>query len=108
VYIILWISQSRCLTPISACDPACIWLQYRQDPCRATLHHVGPRQQLTTGHLSQLTSNCSVDIQRVSTASDVGNEQSGCIWFQGFIQVYRNHYLFVIFLVRSKEKEKQW
>jgi hypothetical protein len=27
MYIILWISQSRCLTSISACDPAYMWLQ---------------------------------------------------------------------------------
>jgi hypothetical protein len=32
VYITAWISQSTSLIPISACDPAYIWLQSTQDP----------------------------------------------------------------------------
>jgi hypothetical protein len=48
VYMIPWISQSRCLTPISACDPAYVWLQSRQDPLQGSTASCGA--QVTAEH----------------------------------------------------------
>jgi hypothetical protein len=98
VQIIPWISKSRCLTPISAFDPAYIWLQSRQDPLQGSTTSCGAQATADYRTLISVQLQLLSGYPLVPTASHVGNAQTGCIWFQGFIQVYKNQYLFVVFI----------
>jgi hypothetical protein len=89
----------------------CLWsfihmIAVHTGSLQAALHPVCPWQMLTTGHFSQLTCNCSVDIQMLLSASHVGKAEWVCTWVSVFRQVDRKDYLFVIFIWWDKKKRK--